>query len=499
MKSGESIDLTSGSLYWPLMALSAPSMVSQLLQVTYQIIDTFWVGQLGPDAVAALSFASPLIFLSLTLGFGIEVAATALISQHRGADNDHRVDHVAGQATAFSLSFAFVLAVVGWFVTPWLITIIGAPQHTQIHTWAVQYARLSFVGSFTMYGFFIFEAILRGFGNTKTPMYLSVLGVTLNVVLDPFLIYGFSDNVLFGALGLSSLETHLHAATGFGGLGLPGAALATVASRGVTAVIGVAILRSGRVGIRLTLADMVPEVESYRQIIEIGVPTSIGASMKAFGSIVLTAIIATAGPIPVAAYGIGSRLSSFVFLPSAGLAQGTAAAVGQNLGAERPDRSERAVDYATATILVVLAAFSVLAWLFARPIVSVFVGNGPDRTAVISIGVQYLRISGLAFPFVGAFSVVTSAFRGAGKTKVDMAFSLLSLWAFRVPIAYALFTWTPATVAGVSIPALGASGIWYGIALSNVVSAVLAFCWFKRGTWKERLVDDDEVTTSALD
>lgn len=492
-----SVDLTSGSLYWPLMVLSAPVVVSQLLEVAYNLIDTLWVGQLGPDAVAAMAFASPIVFLFLTAGIGVEIAATALVSQHKGAGNDRRVDYVAGQSISFSLLLALGLGVVGWLVSPWLVTVVGAPPASQIHAWAVQFTRITFAGAVFMYAFFIFEAVLRGFGDTKTPMYLMALGVGLNVVLDPFLIYGFSDNFLLGSVGLTHLEHALYVATGFGGFGVPGAALATVVARGVSAVVGLSVLLSGRVGIRFELADMIPEPATVAELVRIGVPTSVGNSMRALGAIALTTIIATSGPTAVAAYGICNRLSMLVFLPSVGLAQGTSTAVGQNLGAGRSDRSERAVYYATATIAIVLFLLGIVAVIFAGPIVGSFVGGGADRGSVVALGEQYLVVVGLTFPFVGASRVITSAFRGAGKTKVDMAFSLLSLWVFRLPAAYALLHWTPITIASVTIPALGATGLWYGIAASNVVTAVLAVLWFERGTWKTGVVDSDPQASAT--
>jgi Na+-driven multidrug efflux pump len=309
----------------------------------------------------------------------------------------------------------------------------------------------------------------------------------LNVVLDPFFIYGFTDNRLFQLLGVSGLGDALYALTGFGGFGVQGAAIATVLSRGIGAVIGLAVLFTGRVGIHVTPADLRLRAGTVREIVAIGGPASIDQSTRALGQTVLTAVVSLAGPTAVAAFGIGNRLNSLVFLPSIGLAQGTTTAVGQNLGAGRAERSERAVYYSSGLIVAALAAVSVLAWVFAEPVVSLFVGEGTDRAAVVELGVSYLRIIGPTFLFLGVFRVVASAFRGSGNTRTAMGFTVLSLWVFRVPPAYLLSVGTTVTLGGLSlsVPALGATGVWYAIALSNVATAVLAFLWFRRGTWKE--------------
>lgn len=485
----DGIDLTDGDLYRPLMLLSAPIVASQLLQVAYNLINTFWVGQIGPDAVSAVSFAFPIVFLLISMGIGFSIAGTTLVSQNRGAGNDEAVDHVAGQTVSFTVVLALVVGVVGWFLSPLLVTLIGAPPGSQIHAWTVQFTRITFVGIVFTFGFDIFQALLRGFGDTKTPMYLMLFGIVLNVVLDPFLIYGFTHNVLMQLAGLTGLEHGLQAATGFDGFGVPGAALATVIARASGAAVGMAVLFSGRVGIHLKPEHLVPEPESVRQILEIGVPAGIGMSMRALGIAALTAVVAAAGPVAVAAFGIGNRLNSLVFLPSIGLAQGTTTAVGQNLGADEPERAERSVYYSTATIICVLAVVSVLAWFFAEPVVGVFVGDGVNRAAVVSLAVKYLHVIGPTFLFLGAFRVITSAFRGAGKTRVAMGFTILSLWIFRIPVSYALLHWTPADVLGVALPALGAVGVWYGVAFSNVATAVIAYLWFARGTWKQSVVD----------
>src|SRR6056297_1568377 len=190
----------------PLLVLSLPIVLSQLMQVGYNLADTFWVGRVGENAVSALSFSWPLVFLMISIGGGFTVAGTVLVAQNKGAGNDDRVDHVAGQTIAFVTLLSVVFSAVGYLVAPVLLPLIGTTPGTEVHALSVSYTRTIFLGVYFMFGFFIFQALLRGWGDTKTPMYLMAFGVVLNVLLDPFLIYGFTNNQLFEVLGATGLE-----------------------------------------------------------------------------------------------------------------------------------------------------------------------------------------------------------------------------------------------------------------------------------------------------
>jgi putative MATE family efflux protein len=477
--SGRDVDVVDGDLFKPLVVLSLPIVLSQMLQVGYNLADTFWVGRLGQEAVSALSYSWPLVFLMISVAGGFTVAGTVLVAQHKGAGNDDRVNYAAGQTIAFVGVLAVFFSVLGYVLTPTLVSLVGATPGSIEYTLSVEYTRTIFVGVVFMFGFFIFQALLRGWGDTRTPLYLMALGVALNVVLDPFLILGFQDNVLFTTLGLDGLQSWLYAQTGFTGFGVQGAAIATVFSRGVGAMLGLAWLFSGSVGIHLSLSDLKLDPEMVKQIVSLGAPSSVEQSTRALGITVLTALVALAGDDAVAALGIGNRINSLVFLPALGLARGTETVVGQNLGRDQVDRAKRAVGYSSGMVAGVLALVGVVAYVFAEPITAIFIPGAPD---VIAIGADYLRIIGPTFLFIGVFQVVQGAFRGSGSTRLAMAFAILSLWAFRLPPAYLLL----------AVFDMGATGVWYAIALSNVLAMVAASLWFLRGTWTENVIEDDQ-------
>ncbi len=475
---GRAVDLTDGALLKPLVILSAPIVLTNLLQVGYNLADTYWVGRLGQAAVSALSFSWALVFLVISLAGGFAVAGTVLVAQNKGAGNPERVDHVAGQTLSFVGLLAVCFSVVGFVLAPDLLALIGAVPGTPEFDLSVTYTRTVFVGMPFVFGFFIFQGLLQGWGDTRTPLYLMAFGVVLNVVADPLFILGFEDNVLFSALGLRGLEAALYDLTGFAGFGVQGAALATIGSRGLGAVLALGLLLSGRVGIQPDVGDFRPRLDTVRKMVRIGAPASVEQSTRALGVTVLTALVALAGQEAVAAYGIGNRITSLVFLPALGLARGTETTVGQNLGADQVQRAKRAVFASSGLVAGVMLAFSVVAVTFAEPIAAVFI-TGEDAAVVVGHGAEYLRIVGVTFAALGVFRVVQGGFRGSGSTRLAMAFSILSLVVFRAPPAYLLVTRFD----------FGATGVWYAIALSNVAILVVAGAWFLRGTWSESVVE----------
>ena len=475
-----SVNVTDGDLFKPLVVLAAPIVGSQLLQVGYNLADTFWVGRLGSAGVAALSYSWAIVFLMVSVGGGLTVAGTVLVSQYKGAGDVARSSHVAGQTLSFVTLVAAAFAIVGYVSSPWLMELIGAEPGSEAFTYAVAYTRIIFAGVCFMFWFFIFDALSRGWGDTRTPLYLMGISVALNVVLDPFLILGFEGNPLFAWLGLSGLETTLYAATGFEGYGVAGAAVATVFSRGTAAAIGLYLLFSGRVGLEPSLSDLRLRSKTVRKILDIGAPTATEQGVRAFGITVLTALIAVAGTDAVAAYGIVNRLSSLLFLPALGLARGTETVVGQNLGARQIDRAKRAVALSSAMIVAIFAVAVAVAYPLAEPIAGVFI-EGDDSPRVVEYVAAFILIAGPSYVFLGVFQVLLGGLRGSGSTRAAMVLSVQELWLYRIPIA----------AIALVVLETGVVGVWYAIAVSYVLSAITTAAWFLRGTWTDDVVTEE--------
>ncbi|RQG91964.1 MATE family efflux transporter [Natrarchaeobius chitinivorans] len=481
--------ITEGSLVRPLFHLAWPIVMIQLLQVTYNVVDTLYLGRLSADAVGAISLAFPLVFLLIAIAGGFTTAGAILVAQYTGAEGDRSAGLVAGQTVTFVGLLSVVIGIGGYFYTRPALEILPSDPETSaaVVPLAADYMEILFLGMPLMFGFFVFSALMRGYGDTRTPMLVMVASVAVNVVLDPFLIFGFQNNPLFGWLGLRGLETALFSATGYTGWGIQGAAVATIVARGVATGFGLWILFGTTIGPSVTLADLKPDLGLVEDIVRLGTPSTVEQSTSALAMIALTAIVVTFSPPVVAAYGLGNRLISLVFLPAMGLGRAIDTMVGQNLGADRADRASRSVWLAASTGAGVMLLVAVVAVTFTEPIVGVFLGDVPDAPETIVLGVEYVRIRSVEFAFIGVSQVMLGAFRGAGNTKIAMTISLITLWVGRVGTVFVL----------VFVLEWGATGIWTGMAVGNVLGAIVGAAWFSRGTWKDTYIDEAEAEPVA--
>lgn len=454
--------LTEGGLVRPMFRLAWPLVVIQLLQVAYNVGDTFWLGALSPDAVGALSLAFPLIFLLISVGGGFTAAGAILIAQHTGAESG-KGGLIAGQTISIISTVAIALGIVGYLVTDPMLALLPADPDTQarIVPLAADYMRVFFLGAPFLFGFFVFVSLMRGYGDARAPMRVMFVSVVFNLALDPLLIFGIGP--------VPRLE-------------IQGAAVATVLSRAIATGIGFYLLWCTDVGPEIEADHLVPRLEYVSKIVRLGVPTAAEQSMSSLAMVGMTAMVATFPPAVVAAYGLGNRLISLAFLPAMGMGQATDTVVGQNLGAGRPERAERATWIASGAIAGVMLAAGAIAVLFPEPIVGVFLtADEAGRAETLAYGTTYLRIAAAMFVFMGVLQVILGAFRGAGNTKTALVFSVVTLWVARVPVSYVL----------IFVADWGTAGIWVGVVAGDVIGAFAALAWFARGTWKGSLVDTE--------
>jgi putative MATE family efflux protein len=481
--------ITEGSLVRPLFALAWPIVVIQLLQVSYNIADTLYLGRLSSDAVGALSLAFPLILLLVAVAGGFTTAGAILVAQYTGAEGDQSAGTVVGQTFTSVGVLSVAIGAVGFLYTGPALDLLPSDPDTSeaVIPLAADYMEVIFLGIPFLFGFFVFSALMRGYGDTRTPMYVVLFSVVANILLDPFFIFGFDGNPLMELLRLGGVESALLSATGFTGLGIEGAALATVLSRGLAAVVGVYLLFGTAVGPAVELGHLVPDLSFISDIVRLGTPSMVEQSTSALALVTLTAMVVTFSPPVVAAYGLGNRIISLVFLPALGLGRAIDTMVGQNLGADRSDRAARAVYLAAGTGAGVMLVVAAVAVVFAQPVVSVFLGNVEDAAATIEFGVEYLRVRSVEFAFIGITQVLLGAFRGAGNTGTAMVISIITLWVGRVGTVSVL----------VFVVGMGATGVWIGMAVGNVLGALVAVPWFLRGTWRETYIDDSAVNGPA--
>ncbi|WP_336023381.1 MATE family efflux transporter [Halobellus salinisoli] len=465
-KGPEELNLTSGDIGRPLFYLSLPIVITNLLQTAYNLADTFWLGQYSTEALAAISFAFPMVFLLISLGMGLSVAGSVLVAQHTGAGEEGEAEYAASQTVAFATLGSILLGVVGYFAVGPFISFLGASPDVQ--PLAAGYMQVISAGMPFMFGFFVFIALMRGYGDTVTPMLVMLGSVVLNIAIDPILIFGFDGNPLFGMLGLRGVEASLFASTGYTGSGVAGAAIATIFSRALAFVVGIVVMLQGVRGVMIHPSQMRPNFGYLRKLVDIGLPASVEVTGRALSVNLLLIVVGMFPTTVVAAFGIGVRVFSVIFLPAIAVARGVETMTGQNIGAGKPDRAGTAADFAAKTMFVVLTVLGVVAIFAAEPIIAVFT-NDP---AVIEEGSNFLRWVAPSFGFIGVMRAYSGSFRGAGKTLTAAAISIFMLGVIRIPVAY------------FSSLRIGAEGIWSAFLISNVVGATIAFAWYRRGTWR---------------
>lgn len=452
-KSKEELDILDGPVASNLFYLSLPIIVINLLQTAYNIADTFWLGQLSDVALAAITFAFPLVFFLISLGMGLSVAGSVLVAQFEGKGNGDKVDYAASQTVTFSLAASIILGLFGYFFIGDIVNLMGAS--TAAASAATGYLQIISTGIFFMFGFFVFMSLMRGYGDTVTPMLLMFFSVVLNIILDPFLIFGWSI---------------------FPQMGVEGAAVATVFSRGLAMLVGLGILFSGRKGVEISLSDMYPDLSFFRKMLNIGVPASIEGTGRSVSVNLLVAVIGlTFAQTIVSGYGIAVRIFSLIFLPATAIGKGVETMTGQNLGAGNKERAEKAANAGAKYTFLVLTAIGAVTFTFAYPISAVFT-KSPEVAAVAA---EFLRYVSFSFGFIGVLRSYTGSFRGAGATITAAIISVGTLGAIRLPIAY------------IGAQNIGTVGVWIAFFVSNTGGALIAYFWYQRGGWKNKDITEE--------
>ncbi|HEC95898.1 MAG TPA: MATE family efflux transporter [Euryarchaeota archaeon] len=456
MRSVSKEQILKGPIIKTLFLLGWPIMISSLLETAYTLADTFWLGRLEESkyAVAALQISWPIIFLLISIAFGLGAAGVALVSQYTGAKKHEEAERSAGQVIFISLTFGLVFAITGFFLSPFIVHSLGLEK--EVSHLAILYLRIIFFGMPFMFESFMFGFIMRAYGDTVTPMIVSGVAVILNIALDPILIFG-----MFG----------------FPRMGVLGAGLATILTQSLATGIALYLLFKGKVGIKLKLSYLKPEKEKIKKIFRIGIPASIGNSGTAFGFFILMYILARVpdSTVVLAAYGIGDRIINLIFISINGLSAGITTVLGQSLGADKIERAEETVKKGILAMFFILVVCSILLVLFRTEIMKIFINNSD----VVNEGANLIKCVMIGVPFFGIFSGIVASFQGSGHNVPTMILDISRLWALRIPLAYFLGLYL----------GMNSTGVWIGMALSNIVGTAIALIFFKTGIWKKKVID----------
>ena len=448
-------EVRSTGVFKTLLALSFPMMLGSAIETLYNLTDAFFLGRIGTAEVGAPSIAFSIMFFLTVFGAGLSGAGTTLIAQSKGKADADKMNHYMNQMTSLLLAASAVLAALGASVASPLLRILNTPG--EVYGFALVYMRIIFFGIPCTFMYFALQASFTATGDTATPIKVHLIAVGLNVALDPVLIFGLGPIPAFGVAG---------------------AAMATVASQAVGAIMSFAVLRRGRAGLRLAAREMRPNARSWGLLLRIGLPASVGQGLSAFGFTVLQGVVNTFGTAAIAAFGVGNRLMNMFDIPTHGIASATTSLVGRAMGAKDERMANRVVK--TSLVMVVLFEVPLLA-------LSVDYGGGLVRLFVadpeaVRLGDLMFKVVSPSLLMIGLYFALSGAFQGAGDTKVIMILSVFRLWVIRVPLAYLLAYRTT----------IGPLSIWIAMFASNFLTAAVGFVYFKAGRWK-RALDPDSI------
>lgn len=436
------IDFTEGSLMKKMFLFSWPIMLTNLLQVSFQLVDSLWIGNLlGSNALGSVAIASTVLFTVLSLVLGLNNAVLTILSQQRGRQDS---DGLKGYINAFIMLFlvlSLLLSILGAWFAPAILSLLSTP--TSMMEGASAYLTIHFYGLVFLVGYNFISTVLRSLGDSTTPLKIVGLAVCLNMVLDPIFISVFN-------------------------LGIEGAAYATLVSQGLAFVYGAYTVYINK-SIPL-MRPSIPKKAEISLVFRLGLPSSLQMVVISAAIAAIIGTVATYGEDIVAGFSAAQRLDSLIMLPAAALGTAVNSIAGQLIGATQPYRLQKLTKLAVVYNIVLMLAIALVILLLAEPGIRLFI---QDETAV-AFGSTYLQIIAFCYPFLGINFVLNGVVRAAGAMYQVLALNILSLWVLRYPLTN-LFS-----------SLFGETGIALGMGASFVLSSLFAFLYYRYGKWRKK-------------
>ncbi len=447
-------DLTKGSILRNVVILSLPVALTQSFTVVFRFVDTVFVGRLpySRDALAAVGAAGQVMFLIITMLVGLTIGTTAMVARFVGEREPDKAAITVFNSFVICLVLSVALAVIGILFSRPILFWLGARDH--VLQLGVEYLEVLMVASVAMVMLFLIGSILQGAGDAITPLWLFGGANLVNLILDPIFIFDW---------GL--------------GLGVRGAALATVIGRGVFCLIGVFVLRRGLSRVHVEPRHFRFNLATMQQLLFIGVPSALQMMIRAASGVLLFKIVSEQfGATAMAALRTGQTTIMLALMPGFGIGRASGTLVGQNLGARKPDRAVRSVWTSVMIYSLFMAICSVVGVLFPRFFMRLFTRDA----AVIATGAEYLRFAASVYLFVGLAIVLSKSMEGAGYTVVPMlltagAVGLMLLLAWKLP----------------SVLGIGIRGVWIAMVIAYTLHAAGAYVVFRLGRWKAKKIEID--------
>lgn len=442
--------LTRENITHNIVKLALPAVAENLLVTAVFLVDTLLIGWLrDPAALAAVSLGGLFLNIANQLFSAVSVSATALVAHAWGAGDHERARRIAGQAIVAAVLFAAITIAVLWPLAASMLILMGASERAT--ALGAQYMRIILATSLLGFPMVVLNGILRGAGDTRTPMVVTLVMNACHVLVAAALIFGPGP---------------------LPALGFPGAAWATAAARLLGGTLALYLVMSGRRFLKIRWQDMLRwDAPMMGQMLRLSLPTGGESVIMRLGFILFMRIVSALGEVPLAAHQIAVNVESLSYMPGFGLSVASTTLVGQALGANKPDLAEESIRGTMRISLVVMGAVGVIFALFGPALAAVF-GSTPE---VVALAGSAVRIGALEQLPIAVQMVIAGSLRGAGDMRTPMYATLLGTLFFRVPIVY-LF----AVVWG-----WGLDGVWLGTALDWTARAALLYFLFRRGAWKK--------------
>lgn len=450
--------IVEGSIPRTLVALALPLVAQNVVRVAQQVIDTFWLGRLGETAVAAVGLTVPILGVCFALLVTPFVGTQILVSQRVGADADDGARRMVVHGFVLALVVGALVGAGVFLGADTVVRLVGAGS--DVAPLAAIYLAVVGLGLPLAGASDALEAGFVGRGDSRASLWINVATVAVNVVLDPLFIFGWWI---------------------FPQLGVRGAALATVAGYAAGLSLALALALGPRMA--LSRRHLALTVADFRDLLSVGAPITGRQVASQSVRVLLVGVVALAGGAAgLAAYTVGARVASVAVLPSRGLGQAAQSMVGQNVGADRPDRARRTTRVGVAVAAGALACLGAVQWLVPAPVARIFVPNLSGDG--LALTVQYLTILAYGYPAIGAVDALLAGFNGASRTRTSFVADLLKYWTVRLPVAaLALPATASVSLLGVTVAPgldLGMPAVFWAVTGSNVVAAVGVGAYYVR-------------------
>lgn len=445
--SGKESDFTNGSIKKAIFLLAIPMILEMMMESIFAIVDIAYVSKVSVNAVATIGLTESVITLIYALAIGLSMAATAIVARRVGEKNIEAAKKSAAQAIILGTAIAITLGVIGYYYNQDILRLMGAEP--QVILEGAGYTKWLLTGNITIMLLFLINAIFRGAGDASMAMWTLVLSNGLNILLDPIFIFGWGPIPQYGVTG---------------------AAMATNIGRGSAVLFQLVILFFGWGKIKLAITDLGVNLKLMFNLVKVSLGGIAQFLIGTTSWVFLMRIMSEFGSEVLAGYTIAIRVMMFTLMPSWGMSNAAATLVGQNLGAKKAERAERSVWITGKYNAFFMGLVSLVYLFFSETILRWFNTN----SVVVENGSLCLKIMAAGYVFYAYGMVMTQAFNGAGDTQTPTRINLLAFWLFQLPLAYALALWL----------GFGPVGVFMAITLAEVLLVILAFYWFKKGTWK---------------